>query len=83
MCVVPAPVLSLSALKMFALPSGPIAISKKSSSERSELPVSPPMLTEPVWMMWSLAWLTVNTGSRPLAFNDCANMTFQVEPAGI
>jgi hypothetical protein len=68
---------------MFAFPSGPMETSKKSSSERSEVPTSPPMLTEPVWMMWSLAWLTVNTGSRLFAFSDWANMTFQVEPAGM
>src|SRR5205085_3150851 len=69
---------------MLAKPSGPMPTSKKSPNERSlKMPVSPPVLMEPVCMTWSPACVTVNDGSRVLALSDCANIRFHVDVAGI
>src|SRR6266849_2299962 len=56
---------------------GSIAIWKKSARLRSELPNSPPVEICPVWLEWSVAWLTAKTGEMAWPLTLSATNTFQ------
>src|SRR5947209_7983048 len=56
---------------------GSIPIWKKSARLRSELPSRPPVEICPVWLEWSVAWLTVKTGETAWPFTLSATNTFQ------
>src|SRR6266480_4260299 len=56
---------------------GSIAIWKKSARLRSELPSKPPVEICPVWLTWSVAWLSVKTGEMAWALTLSATNTFQ------
>ena len=47
---------------------GSIPIWKKSARLRSELPSRPPVEICPMWLTWSVAWLSVNPGFVPKNF---------------
>src|SRR6266850_2862086 len=56
---------------------GSIAIWKKSARLRSELPRRPPVEICPVWLGWSVAWLSVKAGALAWPLTVSATKTFQ------
>src|SRR2546421_2992064 len=56
---------------------GSIAIWKKSARLRSELPGRPPVEIDPVWLTWSVAWLSVKTGALAWPLTVSVTYTFQ------
>src|SRR5258708_25875791 len=67
----------LSAKAMLTRWFGSIPIWKKSARLRSELPRRPPVEIWPVWLEWSVAWLTAKAGDMAWPLTLSATNTFQ------